>query len=158
MSPPVCSRCGRNLKDKGVLLLAKLCAPCFNTLLASRDEKLWDFLDFLDRPAALLARDHTVLFSNSRFRRKFRKFDHDVVGLRIGEIFGCKHAAAPGRCGETVYCLHCQLERVLELAWISGERLSDTRASLLHRSGARKTYTVTTQKAGDAVLLMIRER
>jgi hypothetical protein len=47
---------------------------------------------------------------------------------------------------------------VLELAWISGERLSDIRTSLLHRSGARKTYRVTTQKADDAVLLMIRER
>ena len=110
----------------------------------------------LNRPAALVARDLTVLFSNSRLRKMLKKFNHDVVGLRIGEVLDCKYAASPSRCGETEGCLQCELRRLIELTRITGERLSEIPISFQHKSGASKIFKITTQKADDAVLLMIR--
>ena len=117
---------------------------------------LWyRFLRSLNRPAALVARDLTVLFSNSRLRKMLKKFGHDVVGLRIGEVLDCKYAASPSRCGETEGCLQCELRRLIELTRIAGERLTGIPISFQNKSGARKTFKITTEKAGDAVLLII---
>jgi hypothetical protein len=85
-----------------------------------------------------------------------KKFNHDVVGRRIGEVLDCKYAASPSRCGETtVVCLQCGLRKLIELAWITGERVSEIPISFQHRSGASKTFKITTGKAGGAVLLII---
>ena len=118
---------------------------------------LWfRFLRSLNRPAALVARDHTVLFSNIRLRKMLKKSNHDVVGLRIGEVLDCKYAASPSRCGETEGCLRCGLRRLIELTRITGERLDKIPISFQHRSGASKTFKITTEKAGNAVLLILR--
>ena len=120
-----------------------------NTLPSARDKKL---ANSLDRPAALIARDHTVLFSNIRLRGKF---SYDVVGLRMGRLLDCKHVASLGGCRETVACLHCKLKRLIELTSITGEKLSEISISVQHKSGATHIFKITTEQAGEAVLLTI---
>ena len=122
---------------------------------AQGNEKLKGTLGSLARPAALVASDHTVLFSNNRLRKMLKKSNLDVVGLRIGEVLDCKNAASPSRCGETALCPHCGLKRLIELTRITGERLNEIPISVQHRSGASKTFKITTEKAGEAVLLII---
>jgi hypothetical protein len=84
-----------------------------------------------------------------------KKFNHDVVGLRIGEVLDCKYAASPSRCGETEGCLQCELRRLIELTRIAGERLTGIPISFQNKSGARKTFKITTEKVREAVLLII---
>ena len=44
--------------------LTRTCSSCFNTVLSSRDERVLASLESLRIPAALVARDQTVLISN----------------------------------------------------------------------------------------------
>jgi hypothetical protein len=132
----------------------ELCEKCLNALLSSGREDISDFLDALDKPAAL-GRDQTVLFSNIRMSRMLSKFDHDIAGLSIGEALECRFAASERRCGESAICMHCGLRRLVELARISGEKIAEFPMIIPHRSGESQTYTFTTEKAGEAVLLTI---
>jgi hypothetical protein len=88
------------------LHLVRLCEPCLKTFLASGSDGLAAFLNSINRPAALLDRDHTVLHSNSFLGRMLEKFDHDIVGRRIGEALECRYAAEGLGCGENEVCLH----------------------------------------------------
>lgn len=155
MGRTVCLRCGQVLSAEYGLHLVKLCGECLNGLLSSRDEGLAAFLDSLGRPAALVDRDHTVLFSNGLLRKMLEKFDHDIVGLRIGEALECSYSGTQGRCGENEVCLHCGLRRLVDLARISGEKIGEFPMTIRRKSGASQVFKVATEKAGDTVLLMI---
>ncbi|MGO9411082.1 MAG: hypothetical protein ACLQCB_10065 [Spirochaetia bacterium] len=155
MGQTVCVRCGQILDGRSGFHLVMLCEPCLNALLSSNMEILEELLDSLEQPAALVARDHTVLLSNHRLSRMLEKFDHDIVGLRFGEALGCRYAANEHRCGENEVCLHCGLRRLVELARISGEKIGGFPMTIRHRSGDSQSFTFATEKAGEAVLLMI---
>jgi hypothetical protein len=121
--------------------------------LSSGDEKLSDCLEQLNTPAALVAGDLTVLLANSQLRRML--FIHDVVGLRIGKALGCSYASLPGRCGEASVCLQCEMRKAVVFTHFSDGRLSEKTISLAHTTEAKKTFTLTTEKAGEAILMMI---
>jgi len=120
----------------------------------SRTLAVRKLVNSLDRPAALIARDHTVLFSNRRFRRMLGKSNHDVVGLKLGSVLECKYSALD-RCRETVVCPYCKLRRLIELTRSTDEKLSEIAISFAHKSGAIKRLEITTEKAGQAVLLIL---
>jgi len=150
-----CKRCGMRVGAGHGLHLVGLCAACLDTLIQGGGDGLSKFLDSVDHPAALVARDHTVLHSNSSLGKLLEKFDHDIVGLRIGEALECLYAKHERRCGEGEVCLHCGLRRLVELARISGEKIAQFPMTLRHRSGETQSFTFATEKAGEAVLLMI---
>jgi len=152
-----CVRCGQHLDDKDLHLLG-LCRLCLNTFLTTKNEDLSALLDTLGQAAALVARDHTVLLSNNRLSRMLEKFDHDIVGLRIGEALECKYATHERCCGESEVCLHCGLRRLVEIARISGEKIGQFPMTMRQRSGSSQTFTFASEKAGEAVLLMIETR
>lgn len=151
----MCLRCGQTLGSEDGLHLVKLCQACLNSLLSTHDEDLSTFLDSLGRPAALVARDHTVLLSNGQLRKMLEKFDHDIVGLRIGEALECMYSGKHSRCGENEVCLHCGLRRLVDLARISGEKIGEFPMTIRRKSGASQMFKFATEKAGDTVLLMI---
>jgi hypothetical protein len=155
MEETACQRCGARVDARDGLHLARLCEPCLKTLLVSGSDGLAAFLSFVDRPAALVGRDHTVLHSNGLLGRMLEKFDHDIVGRRIGEALECRYAAEGLGCGKNEVCLHCGLRRVIELARITGEKIARFPTTIRHRSGDNKAFTFATEKAGEAVLMMI---
>ncbi len=155
MTKTTCFRCGTRVDAAEGLHLVRLCSPCLDALLRDGGDRLSAFLDSVDRPAALVARDHTVLHSNSLLGRLLSKFGHDIVGLRIGEALECVYAGSERPCGEGEVCLHCGLRRLVELARISGEKIAQFPLVLRHRSGESQAFTFATEKAGEAVLLMI---
>lgn len=132
--------------------MATFCEAC--SLPAMRT--FLDFLETLNAPAALVARDLTVSISNSRFQEMTKKNAGGIEGRRIGEMLDCNDATPDHPCGESSACLHCWLKRLIELVRLTGERLSETPISIQHKSGASQTFKVTTEIAGDAVLLKIR--
>ncbi|HVP19651.1 MAG TPA: hypothetical protein VMU36_11685 [Spirochaetia bacterium] len=154
MGETMCTRCRHALDEKDVLSsMTRTCGQCFGILLSERDEKLTSYLDSFAAPAALLAPDHTVLASNHRFQSM--AFDHDVVGLRVGEALDCMYTSTLGRCGETIACLLCHLKRSVAQTLLTGHGLQGVSMSYPHKMDSRKTVTVMTEKVGDAVLLMI---
>ncbi len=153
MGETICFRCRKRLDDHELRSLTGTCRQCFGVLVSEGGEKLSSCLESLPAPAALLARDHTVLASNRRFEAL--AFDHEVVGLRVGEILDCMYTSTLGRCGDTVACLLCHLKRSVEQTWLTGEGLRGVPISYPHKADERKSFTVITEKVGDAVLLMI---
>ncbi len=154
MGETVCFRCRKRLDDNDELRsLTGTCRQCFGVLLSEGGERLSSFLESLPGPAALVARDHTVLESNNRFQTL--AVDHEVAGLRVGDLLDCMYTSTLGKCGETVACLLCHLKRSVEQTWLTGEGLRGVPISYPHRIQSRKSLTVTTEKVGDSVLIMI---
>jgi hypothetical protein len=154
MGQTLCFRCLRSLEDEDELnLLTKTCEKCFNTVLSSRIEMVSGYLESLRIPAALIAQDQTVLSSNGRFRTIAP--NRKIVGHRLGEVLECMYAPILGRCGETVACLVCRLKRSVEATWLTGEGLRGAPFSFPHKEEGRKTFSITTEKVGGAVLLLM---
>lgn len=144
-----CCMCGRTIVLENNLSSPNVCNACLTTLVPSLA-----YLESLDQPAAIVARDHTILFSNSHLR-KLIEFAHDDAGIRIGEALDCQYAEEHEPCGETEFCFQCELRRFVALARITGERIGEIPMSFRQKSGKNQTLRFSTEKAGDAVLLMI---
>jgi hypothetical protein len=123
------------------------------SVLSSGDEGLSAYLESLGVPAALLDREQKVLCSNNRFRAlTINRID---LGLRVGEALDCMYTGTLGRCGETVACLLCRLKRSVDHTWHTGEGLRGVQISYPHKAESRRAFTITTEKVGVAVLLMV---
>ena len=143
----ICPLCGNAQLEAGHHP-ARVCKDCSRLLLG-----LSRLLESFGSPAALVARDHTVLVTNSLLRRTFN--EQAAVGLRIGETIGCRNAAAYGPCGETFACPHCGLKRLIELSRLTGERLDGITTRFQQISGPSRAFKLSTEKAGEAILLKV---
>jgi hypothetical protein len=122
-------------------------------LLSTRDGKLSAYLESLDLPAALILEDHSVLSSITLFRQIAPNLDS--ARLRVGEVLGCSYSSLLGKCGETVPCILCSLRKSLERTWQTGEGLRGVPLSLPNRAEFRKSFEITTERVGNAVLLLL---
>jgi hypothetical protein len=154
MGQSECFRCMRSLDESDHLrFLTRTCEPCFNLLVSSRNQELSDYLESLALPAALLAPNHVVLLANRHFQEM--KVGEDVLGLRVGQVLGCMYSPLLGTCGDTVACMLCALRRSVEETQVTGQGLRGVPVAYPHKEDVRRAFTITTQKAGDAVLLML---
>ena len=85
MGETICSYCGGAFVARRKLLPADVCDSCLETRLLSRPSDLSYHLESLTGPAALVGRDLTVLSYNDRLAKMFGKFNHELVGLRVGD-------------------------------------------------------------------------
>jgi len=106
-------------------------------------------VDSVPFPAAMINRDHTVVASNGMFQKLLVKFNHDIVGLKIGAALNCRCA---GPCG-----CRCGLAAVIDASNVMCRKLTDVPILISYHSGAAALHTVTTARVGEEVLLMIRE-
>jgi hypothetical protein len=155
MGKASCSRCARKLGDQGDLQLAGICDDCWEAILLTNREELSAYLEKFKKPAVLVDNTLAIRFHNSRFRRTFTRRNHGIVGLRLGETLECAHAAANYRCGESPICFHCAVKRVVEIARVSGEILTEIGATYSHKSGLPQTFKLTAKKTGEEVLLIL---
>jgi hypothetical protein len=151
----VCFTCRQDLDDDGFRTLAGACESCFPSLGSLPEEKLAAYLEHVTVPAAILSPDLTVTLANSLFREAL---GHDAIGRRSGEALSCMYTAMLGRCGETVACMLCSLKRSVERTIASGEGLRDVAVSYPHKEEMRKTLTITTEKLGSSVLVLMVHR
>ena len=142
-----CCLCGTVTDGERGPLLDRFCEACYRTL-----PRFHALLESLDSPAALIARDYSVLYSNDLLRRVFAKVDKEPQ--TIGEAIDCVHAVSRGRCGETFACLQCGLRRSVELSRLTGERLVGIPAQVRQNSGINQTLKLSTENAGEAIILM----
>jgi len=146
-----CPLCGATKIARGSRGSKDVCEACSRALT-----RLSAYLESLDYPVALIAADHTILYSNGPLQSSVSRDVSQVVGLKIGEVLDCKNVSAHGSCGETPFCLHCDLRRSIELSRITGERLQGIPATIQKSSGGSTTCTVSAEKAGEAILLTLR--
>ena len=78
-----------------------------------------------------------------------------VAGVEIGEVLDCMYTPLLGLCGETVPCLLCKVRNSVERTWLTGEGLRDVPFSFPHKVESRRAYAITTEKAGDSILLLM---
>ncbi len=145
-----CPLCGATSRSDGSVDSRTFCGPC--THLASTFSR---FLEAVESPAALIARNHTIVLSNAPLRRMLEGADRGSAHVRIGDAVGCAHALTRGPCGETCACPHCGLKRIMELSRITGETLAGIELTFRQISGADCSFTLSAEKAGEAVLLRV---
>ena len=153
MGRTVCASCGSAFDEVRKVLFAEICDTCLASHLSSRAGELSARLEDLQWPAALVGRDLVLRQANSRLRALCDEYA--TRELRVGEALDCACATKDARCGETFFCLQCGVRRVLEVARISGERISRVPVTIGHRSGERRAYTLTAEGTGDTVLFML---
>ena len=157
MGQVICFGCGCSLEQADHFhQLTQACDSCLDSLVFASGISLSVYLESRPHPAALLARDHTVLFANSLFRAL--KLDQEAVGLRVGEVINCMFSTTLGRCGETEVCILCSLRRAVEHTWRTGEGLRGVPMNYPHKGMKRKSVELTTEKVGDAVLVVLADR
>ena len=154
MSETACSRCGNMMDRQDADVLADVCDVCLKELISSGAGELARLLESHHLPAALIGVDMTVLSFNSRFEQLFRN-DHELRGMRVGAVVSCFHPTPEMPCGETNFCPHCGIRRLVEVTRISGQKISHITMSFRHQSGLDQTYVFTTAKRGDTILLSI---
>jgi hypothetical protein len=153
VSRKVCFNCQQDLEEGDEFrALAGACQTCFESLGSMPEDRRVEYLEHLAVPAAILSPDLTVLLANGLFRDTL---GHDSIGLRSGDALSCMYTAVLGRCGETVACMLCSLKRSVERTLASGEGLRDVPLSFPHRDEVRKTLTITTERMGSSVLLLM---
>jgi hypothetical protein len=149
-----CTLCGGTQTRSGHFL-SEVCDTCLNDLLTRHDERISARMETLETPAVLVGRDLKVLFHNRHFHRMFGTFHQQILGLRIGEALDCAYPGSQSRCSETAVCLPCGIRRVIDLVRITGESIGGITTAYPHKSGLNQTLTLTTERAGDAVLLTV---
>jgi len=79
-------------------------------------------------------------------------------GRLIGDVIECIHAATPEGCGRTIHCSACAIRRAVTATSGDGQPRRAVKAEQLVRTeqGLKLAhYTLSTEKAGGAVLVMI---
>lgn len=147
MGKAICLRCNAPLEAGDGISNGNICRPCTSTLAG--------VLETLDRPAAYVTRDLTVMTSNSLFTRYFGRFHHDAMGLSIGEAMQCRSAEKRDHCGEAALCLHCGIRRLIDLARITGESFSDIPLLLRDTTGAEQLFRFSCTKAEESILVVL---
>lgn len=146
-----CPLCGTTIDEPEARRKASLCQPCSRALLPFSN-----FLESMSSPAAVVARDLTIVFSNSHLCGIAEKCGKEAVGLKVGEALGCKHAGETRVCGQSDACDFCWLRRSVDLARISGEKLPDIPLDFTPKNGIHRSFKITAENAGNAVVLTIR--
>ncbi len=154
MAEGTCVRCERALAgDDHIGRLVGVCPRCLRQVLSPRDHSVSEYLDTIRIPAALVSENLQVLFANTDFRTL--RPDADPETLRVGEMLSCMYTATLGRCGETVTCLLCAMKQSINHTSSTGNGVRARPMSYPHRKDVRKVYLISTEKVGDAVLVVL---
>jgi len=146
-----CPLCGEIKIARGSRSAHDICEACSRALL-----KLSAYLESMDSAVAIVSHDLTVISSNDQFRKFLDDHGRGPVGMKIGEVLDCKYGTLRHRCGKTAACQQCDFKRIIELSRLTGEKLTVISTIFRHPSGARTTFKVSTEKAGEAVLVRLR--
>lgn len=137
------------------------CRECRETLFQPQTaQSLAAYLDRLDAPVLLMADDVRVLGCNTAALALLGKGAAEVRGQLGGNVIACAHAQLPGGCGNTKHCEACTLRHLITSTHRTGASHRNVPADqdIVLPTGIRAMrYVVSTEKAGNFVLLRIDE-
>lgn len=137
------------------------CEDCRAELLQPQTaQSLADYLDRLDVPVLVMTDDVRVLGCNAPARALLGKSAAEMRGHLGGDVIECAYARLPGGCGNTEHCKACTIRHLVTGTHLTGEshRRVPAYQDIVLPSGVREMrYVVSTEKAGNFVLLRIDE-
>lgn len=134
-----------------------ICPECAAGFEAEEGQALPDFLAHIGVPILLMDGDAEVLEINPSGQVRFRVSDLRP-GIRMGEVFTCANASAPGGCGGTIHCSGCAIRMVVEETHRTGEPAVRVPATLrVTAPGAepRAEFFLSSVRLGDRILLRV---
>jgi len=160
----ICAWCGKELGETEVesdgepIISHGVCKDCAFHLTAQAGMKLRDFLEGLSAPVIAMDARGKVLAANEKAQGALGVELAVVEGKLCGDMFECVHATMPEGCGGTVHCLGCAIRRCVEETHATGESRDKVPAHISRSTPddtAQIRYVVSTEKAGDIVLMRI---
>lgn len=162
----VCAWCRTELESISVDCEQKfpithgICETCAGNLLAQMGRPLLDFLDSLEVPVLLIESGPLVCTGNRQARELLGKQLSQIEGHRGGEVIECAYAKLPEGCGNTVHCKSCTIRLTVLETFATGRSFVRIPAypDIQTMSGTKTMrFLITTEKAGDFVLLQVDE-
>jgi hypothetical protein len=159
----VCAWCGADLGTRPSdvhpewLISHGLCRECERTLFSQFTVPMYEYLDRINAPVAVVKADGSVVAANTQAREMLHKEKADIDG-QPGDVFECAYAKLPEGCGHTVHCNGCTIRRTVMDTFESGR--SHRRESVTLNSDTPDGVTgvpllISTEKVGDVVLLRV---
>ena len=134
-----------------------ICASCLDNLLCQASVDLRFYLDTLNIPVMVVNADGVVTMTNRDACELLGKVAAAIEGERGGIVFECAYSRLPGGCGKTIHCSGCAIRRAVIETFATGKSLVNVPAYLNRNpdSPRRIDLTISTEKAGDVVLLRV---
>ena len=160
----ICAWCGEALRVLGSELDAQdiitrgLCKDCRYHLFAQMGMPLSEYLDGLEVPIIVVDGSGTIKTANQRARFFLKKDLPMIEGFEGGDVFECVNAQLPEGCGKTIHSIGCTIRRTVMETFSTGRSRLRVPARLNHATpGSTENiqFLISTEKAGDAVLLRI---
>lgn len=137
-----------------------ICPRCAQRLLFGRAKPLHEFLDSLGVSILLIESEPKVLTANKHARNLLGKELPEIEGHKGGDVIQCVYASTPSGCGNDVHCKSCTIRRTVLETFATGRSFVKVRTYpdiQLVEEVKTMSLTITTEKAGDVVLLRIDE-
>lgn len=138
-----------------------ICPECYRRFFGKVErESLSEFLEWLGVPVFLVDGDVRVVAANRKAADLVGTEPADLEGAYGGEVIECARSRLPGGCGRTVHCRACTIRNTVTDTFRSGRShlripaVADGRSS---EGGHLVRYLISTEKAGEGVLLRIDE-
>ena len=161
----VCSYCRKHMGDKEPLdrddVSHSMCEGCSAHFEPQWEGMTWtDYLDSIERPAAIVDSDGRLLACNAAAERMLGRKIQEMRGLLGGEFMECRWARLPEACGKTVHCPSCAIRRTVEETLATGQPRDrvPTVLSRLDESGpADLELVISTSLAADGMVRIVVE-
>ncbi|HUI91661.1 MAG TPA: hypothetical protein VLX68_05360 [Chitinivibrionales bacterium] len=163
----VCAWCGKLLDDSdngrdsgGKPISHGICPDCARRLLLTQARPLRRFLNRFAEPVFLVNAEGRVIAGNAAALSALGKKPEEVDDKLGGDAIGCRWASLPGGCGKTVHCKTCTIRNTVTNTINTGKSNIKVPAypDLANITGDfRIRFLITTEKAGEGVLLRIDE-
>jgi len=158
----VCAWCNKTLSpgDPDGPISHGVCAECAAKMTPSRRLALQQLLDRLPLPAIAVDANITATCANRAAEKVLGKRGTLIQGQLVGNVIECAYAADPEGCGRSVHCAGCAIRRMATATFQDGKSRCSAEADqdvLCDRVVVPTRYTISTQKFGEVVLVIIED-
>jgi nitrogen fixation/metabolism regulation signal transduction histidine kinase len=112
----------------------------------------------VSEPVLVVDSGDRIESANRKAREMLEKELAEIKGSSRGVVFECAYARLPEGCGKTDHCSGCAIRRTIAHTFESGKsslRVPATLKCELPKEGEDRRFLISTEKAGDVVLLRI---
>ncbi len=162
----VCAWCGKLISQTSVETACQdkvshgMCADCAEFFCTNVPGPLRDFLNRIKTPILLVDAQGCVVTANEAAEQALGKGPESIEGFKGGQVMECAYARLPGGCGNTEHCTACTIRNTVFDTQQTGETQEEIVAfqDILTPDGERRMrFLISTTKAGDKVILEIKE-
>lgn len=158
----ICAWCNKTLSpgEPGDAISHGICPDCAEMVLGQRQVALVELLNQFDVPVIAFDANVTALCANHAAEKTMANEVDLIKGQLLGDVIECVNAQTPEGCGRTIHCSGCAIRRMVTATHQDGRPRQSVEADqMVMRAGSVTPvrYSISTQKVGNAVLLIIED-